>query len=218
MGSRKKMGKKMRKKIGACILAAVWLLLAGGASLCGSSAAETPAPGTGFGFELSTGTQGAFSIMQAGILFPRIRGKLFVDVKVRYMSALTWATFIHKDTLEQVSFHPVVAAGVFSFGGYSPMIYGCVRMYGGSDLLLGYSFTPYDSLIYGTGNLIGQNLTFAVLGHFGLEFLTSERSSVFLDVGGGYKSLFGDDTNLYVIASGWLGCGFGFKMGVRLYL
>jgi len=199
------------------ILTAVWLLLAAGTALCESSGSATPARGTGLGFELSTGTQGAFSFMQAGILLPRIRGKLFMDVKVRYMSALTWATFIHKDTGESVSFHPVVATGVFSFGGYSPMIYGCVRMYGGSDLLLGYSFTPYDSLIYGTGNLIGQNLTFGVFGYFGLEFFTSERATVFLDVGGGYKSLFGDEENLYVIASGWLGCGFGFKMGVRLY-
>lgn len=111
----------------------------------------------------------------------------------------------------------LAAAGVLSCGGYSSPIYGCVRMYGGTDFLIGYSFTPYDSLIYGTGNLIGANLTFAVLGYFGLEFFTSEKTALILDAGGGYKSLFGDETNQYVIASSWLGCGFGIKMGMRFY-
>jgi len=78
---------------------------------------------------------------------------VFLGVKARFMSSLTWARFIHQNG-ESVSFHPV--------GGASPMIQDVYRMYGGMDFLLGYSFTPYDSAIYGTGNQIGKNLTFAL--------------------------------------------------------
>jgi hypothetical protein len=111
-----------------------------------------------------------------------------------------------------------VIGGAVSFGGYSPLFYDCVRMYGGVDLFIGHSFTPYDSWFRQTGNLIGDNLTYAALGFFGLEFFTSPHMSIILDAGGGFKSLFGDKKNQYAIASGWLGSGFGIKMGVRYYL
>jgi hypothetical protein len=169
------------------------------------------------GFEASTGIQGIMSFVQLGILFPRINDTLFIDLKVKYMSSLTWATYIDQDG-NAVSFHPAVIGGAVSFGGYSPLIYNSVRMYGGVDLFLGYSFTPYDSAIFQTGNLIGDNLTFALWGFFGLEFFTSEHISLIIDAGGGFKSLIGDKSNQYVIASSWLGSGFGIKMGIRYYL
>lgn len=171
----------------------------------------------GFGFEVSTGLQGILSFVQLGVLFPLVGDSLFIDLKLKYLSSITWATYIDPDG-NSVSFHPTVIGGVVSFGGYSPLIYDSVRLYGGMDLFLGHSFTPYDSGIRQTGNLIGDNLTFAVLGFFGLEFFTSPHMSLILDAGGGYKSLFGDKSNQYVIASGWLGSGFGIKMGVRYYL
>jgi hypothetical protein len=169
------------------------------------------------GFEVSTGIQGIFSFFQLGILFPRINDTLFVDLKVRYMSSLTWATYIDQDK-NAVSFHPAVIGGAVSFGGYSPLLYNCVRMYGGMELFLGYSFTPYDSYLLQTGNLIGDNLTYALLGFFGLELFTSEHIALILDAGGGLKNIFGDKSNQYTIASSWLGSGFGIKMGVRYYL
>jgi hypothetical protein len=177
----------------------------------------TDVPGTGFGLEASAGIQGILSFFQLGVVFPRIKGSLFLALSARMASSLTWATFYNMDTMETVSFHPVLAAGVLSFGGSSPLLYGVVRMYGGTDLLLGYTFTPYDSAIYGIGNLVGDNLTFAILGYFGLEFFTSPRLAVFLDAGGGFKSLFGDENNPYAVASSWLGSGFGFRLGVRFY-
>jgi hypothetical protein len=174
-------------------------------------------PGDKIGFEVSTGIQGIMSFIQIGLLFPRINDTIFIDVKVKYMSSLTWATYIDQDN-NAVSFHPEIIGGAVSFGGYSPLFYNCVRMYGGVDLFLGYSFTPYDSAIRQTGNLIGDNLTYAIWGFFGLEFFTSEHIALILDAGGGFKSLIGDKSNQYVIASSWLGSGFGIKMGVRYYL
>ena len=173
--------------------------------------------GNKVGFEVSTGIQGIMSFIQLGLLFPRADNSLFLDVKVKYMSSLTWATYIDQDN-NAVSFHPSVVGGAFSFGGYSPVFYDCVRVYGGMDVFLGYSFTPYDSAIRQTGNLIGDNLTYALLGYFGLEFFTSEHISMILDAGGGFKSLIGDKSNQYAIASSWLGSGFGIKMGIRYYL
>jgi hypothetical protein len=169
------------------------------------------------GFEVSTGIQGIMSYVQLGFLFPRADNNLFFDLKVKYLSSLTWATYIDQDN-NAVSFHPSVIGGAFSFGGYSPLFYDCVRVYGGLDVFLGYSFTPYDSAIRQTGNLIGDNLTYALLGFFGLEFFTSEHISMILDAGGGFKSLIGNKSNQYVIASSWLGSGFGIKMGIRYYL
>jgi hypothetical protein len=176
--------------------------------------------GTGYGIEISAGLQGSLSFFQVGFLLPKINDRVFINVKARALSSLTWATFINKDTAEAVSFHPVVVGGVVSIGGVSPFVDDSVRMYGGTDLFLGYSFTPYDSYFYGTGNLIPSNLTFAVVGYFGFEYFTGERSSFFINAGGGFKSIIVDadqKQNLYAVASSWLGSGFGISMGSNIY-
>lgn len=183
----------------------------------GNMAFGQTAMGNTLGFEFGIGMQGAFSYWEAGVVFPRIGDSLFISLKARVMSSFTWATFINKQTRESVSFHPVVVGGVLSFGGYSPVFHDFIRMRGSTDILLGWSFTPYDSLIYKVGNLLGANLTFAILGSFGMEIFTSDALSVSIDAGGGFKSLFGDKKNPYVIASSWLGSGFGTRMGLRFY-
>jgi hypothetical protein len=183
----------------------------------GNMAFGQAALGDTLGFEFGVGMQGAFSYMEAGVVFPKIAGSLFISLKARAMSSFTWATFINQQTHESVSFHPTVVGGVLSFGGYSPVFHDFIRMRGSTDILLGWSFTPYDSLIYKVGNLLGANLTFAILGSFGMEIFTSDALSVSIDAGGGFKSLFGDKKNPYVIASSWLGSGFGTRMGLRFY-
>ena len=169
-------------------------------------------------FEYANGTMGTFSFFQAGVVFPKINDSFAIAVSARMCSSLTWATFIHMETEEAVSFHPVMAAGIVSFRGNSPPIYDVLIMYGGTDLLVGYTFTPYDSLIYGTGNLVGNNVTFGVIGYFGFEVMTSPKMSFFTEAGGGFKTLSGDDTNPYVIGVSWLGSGFSYRSGLRFYL
>ena len=179
---------------------------------------ETVGQGNALGLEFSIGTQGILSFQEIGVRLPMIGDRFFIEVKARLLSSLVWATFINMQTGDSVSFHPDVIGGVLSFGGVSPMVYGVLRMYGQSDIFAGYSFMPWDSAIYGVGNLIGDNLTYAIWGCFGLELFTSQSLSVFLAAGGGFKSLFGDRENQYVVASSWLGSGFGIKMGMRFYL
>ena len=179
---------------------------------------ETVNPGKSLGLEFSLGTQGILSFEEIGVRLPMIGDSFFIEVKARLLSSLTWATFINMQTGDPVSFHPDVIGGVLSFGGVSPMVYGVLRMYGQSDIFMGYSFMPWDSAIYGVGNLIGDNLTYAIWGCFGLELFTAHSLSVFLDAGGGFKSLYADKKNQYVIASSWLGSGCGIKMGMRFYL
>jgi len=174
------------------------------------------AKGDTFAFQFGMGIQGALSFLEVGIVSPTLGDQVVLGLKARVMSSLTWATFIHQNG-ESVSFHPVVVGGVLSCGGSSPFIEDRFRMYGGMDILLGYSFTPYDSIIYDIGNLIGENLTFALWGYYGIEVFTEEKISYLLDAGGGYKSLKGDKSNLYTIASSWLGSGFGIKTGMRFY-
>jgi len=195
------------------VLAAV-LLTAGVSTHAFTEEVNGDSPGLEFGM----GTQGILSFEEFGVRFPMIGESFFIEVKARLLSSLTWATFINLQTGDTVSFHPDVIGGVVSFGGVSPMIHDMLRMYGQSDILLGYSFMPWDSAIYGVGNLIGENLTFAIWGCFGLELFTAKSLSVFLDAGGGFKTLFGDRQNPYVVASSWLGSGFGIKMGMRFYL
>jgi len=84
--------------------------------------------------------------------------------------------------------------------------------------LAGWTFTPYDSAVYGLGNLVGDNLTLGIFGIFGLEFFTSGRSSVFVESGGGFKTMRGDKSNQYLVAGSWLGSGVTFRMGARIYL
>ena len=168
-------------------------------------------------FEFGMGTQGIMSYEEVGIRIPVGNEGLSAALSARLLSSLTWATFINLDTGSTVSFHPDIAAGVVSFGGASPILHGVLRAHGATVLLLGYSFTPWDSAIYGVPNLIGRNLTFAVMGTFGIELFTSPRVSICLDAGGGWKSIFGDESNPYVIASSWLGSGFGIRMGMRFY-
>jgi hypothetical protein len=145
----------------------------------------------------------------------------FMDVKARLLSSLVWATFAEYGTNTVVSCHPDVIGGIVSFGGCSPLFFDVLRMYGGTDLLLGYSFTPWDSAIYGVGNLIGDNLTYAVWGYFGFELFTVRPLSVFLDSGDGLRRAcdrLATRITPCVIGSFWLGSGFGIKMGMQLYL
>jgi hypothetical protein len=173
--------------------------------------------GRSLAFEFGLGTQGILSYEEVGVRLPLIGKASFVSLKARLASSLTWATFRNLETGTTVSFHPDVIVGVVSFGGVSPFVVGPVRMYGACDLLFGYSFTPWDSAIYDTGNLIGPNLTWGVLGYFGIELFTTPTMSVHLDAGGGLKSVSGDRSNQYLVASSWLGSGFGIRMGMRFY-
>lgn len=183
-----------------------------------SYAYDTSKLGRTLGLEFAPGVMGGLSFMQAGVTLPTIGKSFQIGIKARMCSSLTWCTFIHEETGEHVSFHPVVAAGVVSFGGSGPILYDKLRPYGAMDLIVGHSFTPYDDLVYHTGNLIGPNLTFGITGYFGMELFTSERMSMFLDAGGGFKTLKPEDkNNLYAIASSWIGSGFGLKMGIRFY-
>ena len=88
--------------------------------------------------------------------------------------------FINMETSETVSFHPVIAGVVVGVGSVGPVVNESFRVYGGTDVLLGYSFTPYDSLFYGVGNLIPPNVTFGIWGLFGFEMFTSDRSSIYV--------------------------------------
>lgn len=103
------------------------------------------------------------------------------------------------------------------FGGASPMLHDLFRARGGTDILLGYTFTPYDTFAYNTGNLIGDNIAFGVTGFLGLELFTGERTSIYFDAGGGFKMHTGNEENPYVIASSWLGSGFMLRVGMTFY-
>ncbi|TFG59074.1 MAG: hypothetical protein E4H36_14455 [Spirochaetales bacterium] len=182
-----------------------------------TSAPLTVNPGAGANIEITTGLMGSLSFAQAGFNLPQFIKNFSIGAKFRALSSLTWATFINMETGESVSFHPVTVGGVLTLGGTSPVIRELFRPYGYFETLLGYSFTPWDDLIYGTGNLIGPNFTFGVFGVFGLEFFTGRHMSVIVESGGGFKSLKVPEENAYAVASSWLGSGVTFRMGMRIY-
>jgi len=192
------------------------VLLLVGLAVCITASVVDAIPPDGFGITIAAGIAGSLSYFEVGVMLPKINDKVFVDVKLRWMSSITWVTFINMETSEAVSFHPVVVGGVVSVGTIGPLTNDELRVYGGTDILLGYSFTPYDSLVYDVGNLIPPNLTFGVWGHFGFDYFTSDTSSIYVQSGGGFKSLIvRDKTNAYAVASSWLGSGFGIQMGSR---
>jgi hypothetical protein len=170
------------------------------------------------GITIGAGLAGSLSYFEVGLMLPKINDKVFVDIKLRWMSSITWVTFVNMETSETVSFHPVVVGGVVSVGTDGPLMNDEFRVYGGSDILLGYSFTPYDSLAYDVGNLIPSNLTFGVWGRSGFDYFTSDTSSIYVQSGGGFKSLLVEDkTNAYAVASSLIGSGFGIQMGSRFH-
>jgi len=173
-------------------------------------------PVDGFGLVIGAGLAGSLSYFEIGVMLPKINDLVYVDVKLRLMSSITWTTFVNMETSETVSFHPTVAGVVVSVGTVGPVVNESFRVYGGTDILLGYSFTPYDSFFYGVGNLIPPNVTFGIWGLFGFEMFTSDVSSIYVQSGGGFKSLLVEDKkNAYAVASSWLGSGFGIQMGSR---
>ena len=174
--------------------------------------------GKNLNFEITTGLQGSLSFFQLGVNLPQFIDHFVIGIKFREMSSLTWATFIDEQTKESVSFHPVVLGGVICFGGTGDLVFNLFRQYGSCEILMGYSFTPYDDRIYHTGNLIGSNTTFGIFGTYGLEFFTKDKFSVFIESGGGLKTIKGDEDNQYVIASSWLGSGITFRMGAKIYI
>jgi len=183
---------------------------------CIGSCVANAIPANGLGVTIGAGLAGSMSYFEVGVMLPKIHDKVFVDVKLRWMSSITWVTFVNMETSETVSFHPVVVGAVVSVGTVGPLMNDELRVYGGSDILLGYSFTPYDSLAYDVGNLIPPNLTFGVWGHFGFDYFTSDTSSIYVQSGGGFKSLLVEDKkDPYAVASSWLGSGFGIQMGSR---
>jgi len=183
-----------------------------------SSGITAQSNGNGWGWQFGTGISGSLSYFETGLIFPRIDETVFINVKLRAMSAVTWTNFTNMNTGESVSFHPVVVGGCLSVGGGNPVIEEYFKVYGGTELFLGYSMTPYDSLFYEVDNLFPPNLTFGIWGHFGLEFFTSDNNSVFIQSGGGFKSMFVEDkTDPYAVAGSWLGSGFGIEMGSNIY-
>jgi len=185
-------------------------------AVCVASSTANGVPANGFGITIGAGIAGSLSFFEVGVMLPKINDTVFVDIKLRWMSSITWVTFVNMETSETVSFHPVVVGAVVSVGTIGPLMNDEFRVYGGSDILLGYSFTPYDSLAYDVGNLIPPNLTFGVWGHFGFDYFTSDTSSIYVQSGGGFKSLFVEDKkNAYAVASSWLGSGFSIQMGSR---
>ena len=190
---------------------AVVLALATAAGV--AAAAERSGPGLRAG----AGIQGAFSMFEAGFDLPRINRGFGIGLRARYLSALTYATYIDSAG-EYVSFHPCVVGGAVSLGGGSPVIDERFRAYGNFEVLLGHSFTPWDDAVMGVGNLFGPNLTWIASGQFGLEVFTSSRSAVYLEAGGGFKSIRGDKENRYLKTTAWLGSGVTLRMGVNLYL
>jgi hypothetical protein len=184
--------------------------------VCVAVSGVSAIPGGSLGITIGAGIAGSMSYFEVGVMLPKINDRLFVDVKLRWMSSITWVTFVNMETSETVSFHPVVVGAVVSVGTVGPLTNDEFRVYGGTDILFGYSFTPYDSLAYGVGNLIPPNLTFGVWGHFGFDYFTSDTSSIYVQSGGGFKSLLVEDkANAYAVASSWLGSGFGIQMGSR---
>jgi len=187
-------------------------------AVCIGSCVANAIPANGFGVTIGAGLAGSMSYFELGVLLPKINDTVFLDIKLRWMSSITWVTFVNMETSETVSFHPVVVGAVVSVGTVGPFMNDEFRVYGGSDILLGYSFTPYDSLAYDVGNLIPPNLTFGVWGHFGFDYFTSETSSIYIQSGGGFKSLLVEDKkDPYAVASSWLGSGFGIQMGSRFH-
>jgi hypothetical protein len=175
------------------------------------------AGGGGPGLRVGAGIQGAFSMFEAGFELPKLNGSFGIGLRARYLSALTYATYIDSAG-DYVSFHPCVIGGAVSFGGCSPVIAERLRAYGSFEVLLGHSFTPWDNAVTGAGNLFGPNLTWVASGQMGLEVFTGSRTAVYLESGGGFKSIRGDEDNRHVSATAWLGSGVTLRVGVNFYL
>ena len=77
--------------------------------------------GGGIGFQFGTGIAGSMSYLEIGLIMPKIKEKVFINIKVRAMSAITWTTFVNKDTNETASFHPVVVGALLGVGSVGPM-------------------------------------------------------------------------------------------------
>lgn len=198
-----------------CAVLAAIVMLAGYARADDVHAGREP--GTSFGFNAGAGIQGVYSMFELGVKMPKTDKRFSIGLKARYLSSLTYATYIDSAG-EYVSFHPCVVGGAISMGGASPMVHSVLRAYGAFEVMLGYSFTPWDDVVSGTGNLFSNNLTYIASGYSGLEVFTSRHSSIYLEAGGGFKSIKGDEDNRYVNAGAWLGSGVTIRMGINFYL
>ena len=58
----------------------------------------TQTQGNDFGFQFGAGISGSLSYFEVGVMLPKISDKVFVDLKARFMSAITWTTFVNMET------------------------------------------------------------------------------------------------------------------------
>jgi len=109
-------------------------------------------------------------------------------------------------------------AGIVSIGGTSKYFLRRIRTYGSVEILIGHTFTPYDDAFNNSGNLIGDNTTIGLFSIYGLEFFSSDNTSLYIESGGGFKAIKGDKSNQYLLAASWLGSGVTFRMGAKIYI
>ena len=100
--------------------------------VCVAASGASAIPGNGFGLQIGAGIAGSMSYFEVGVMLPKIDDKLFIDVKARWMSSITWVTFVNMETSETVSFHPVVVGAVVSVGTVGPLVNDEFRVYGGA--------------------------------------------------------------------------------------
>jgi hypothetical protein len=86
--------------------------------------------GSRFGLEASAGLHGSLSFFELGALWPLKDGKMFLGLRTKSMSSITWATFVDLEDGETASFHPVVVGGAFTVGGASPLVHGFLKAHG----------------------------------------------------------------------------------------
>lgn len=179
---------------------------------------DTKITGDKLNLEITTGLQGVLSFAQFGINLPQFIPHFLIGFKFRGMSCLTWATYIDENTKDSVSFHPVTISGILSVGGTSDFFLERIRTYGALEILIGHTFTPYDDAFNNSGNLVGDNLTAGIFGIYGVEFFSSKNVSLYIESGGGFKTIKGDKNNQYLLAASWLGSGVTFRMGAKIYI
>jgi hypothetical protein len=67
-------------------------------AVCIGSCVVNAIPANGFGITIGAGIAGSLSFFEVGVMLPKINDKVFVDIKLRWMSSITWVTFVNMET------------------------------------------------------------------------------------------------------------------------
>ncbi len=166
--------------------------------------------GKQFSFQLGLGLSGIYTVITAGIMFPKIKNLCTMGLLFNF-GISTPGSYVAEN------FRTSLIAGSYYISFSSPVFTTYIRIYGGLEFYLGYIFSSNQI------SLFGSNITFGGYALGGMEFYFIKQIAFFIEAGVGLLYTYSLDPDPNWIRENALsknnnnGTGIRLNFGIRIY-